>query len=139
MERPSFFNEAVCSLRTASLNLSLIPHSSLPASGSNFSGLGCTLIPGLINAHVHAFGNVQNLTDSLHFGVTTVLDMHSEPEYVIKLRRAAAERDDVADYRSCCHGATIRGGWPATMVTLEGKSEEVSSPPTYTKTRLTCF
>lgn len=100
--------------------------SSLPDDCIVVSGNGCTLLPGFIDAHVHVFDKVQNLADSLHYGVTTVLDMHSEPEYVKKLQQVVAQNDEVADYRSSCHGATIRGGWPEPMVKLDDKSEEVS-------------
>lgn len=110
--------------------------SSLPVDCKVVSGDGCTLLPGLIDAHVHAFDNVQNLADSLHYGVTTVLDMHSEPEYVKKLREVVAENDEVADYRSCCHGATVKGGWPEPMVKMNDESEEVSVPPRSFQTRL---
>lgn len=99
--------------------------SPLPVDCKFVSGNGCTLLPGFIDAHVHVFDNVQNLADSLHYGVTTVLDMHSEPEYVTKLQQVVAQNDEVADYRSCCHAATIRGGWPEPMVKLDDKSEEV--------------
>lgn len=99
---------------------------SLPKDCITVSGVGCTLVPGLIDAHVHSFDEVQTLAESLHFGVTTVLDMHSEPEYVAKMQQVAAQRDDVADYRSCCHAATVKGGWPAAIETLTDKSEKVS-------------
>lgn len=100
--------------------------SSLPDDCKVVSGKDCTLLPGFIDAHVHVFDNVQNLADSLHYGVTTVLDMHSEPEHVKKLQQVVAQNDEVADYRSCCLAATIRGGWPEPMIKLEDKSEEVS-------------
>lgn len=47
---------------------------------------GDTLIPGLIDAHVHGLGgNVQCLAQSLRFGVTTVCDMHNDPSDNAKL------------------------------------------------------
>lgn len=99
---------------------------SLPDDCITISGVGCTLVPGLIDAHVHSFDEVQTLEEALHFGVTTVMDMHSEPEYVAKLQKVVAQRDDIADYRSCCHAATIKGGWPATIETYADNSEQVS-------------
>lgn len=99
---------------------------SLPDDCITVSGVGCTLVPGLIDAHVHPFDKVQALEKSLDFGVTTVLDMHSEPEYVAKLQKVVAQRDDVADYRSCCHAATVKGGWPAAIETWADNSEKVS-------------
>ena len=41
---------------------------------------GGTLLPGLIDAHVHLVPGA--LTQSLNFGVTTVLDMFSTPDLV---------------------------------------------------------
>ncbi|MCJ1464238.1 hypothetical protein MMC07_002851 [Pseudocyphellaria aurata] len=98
--------------------------SSLPEGCITVSGVGCTLVPGLIDAHVHTFDEVQTLSQALHFGVTTVLDMFSEPNHVAKMLQVAAQRNDVADHKSCCHGATIKGGWPAAIETLFDKSAE---------------
>lgn len=105
----------------------------LPNDCITISGVGCTLVPGLIDAHVHSFDQVQTLTEALRFGVTTVLDMHSEPEYVAKLKQVAAQRDDVADYKSCCHAATVKGGWPAAIETLHDQSVKVSISLTVNK------
>lgn len=99
---------------------------SVPEGCISVSGVGCTLVPGLIDAHVHSFDEVETLSQALRFGVTTVLDMQSEPDFVAKMQQVAAQRNDVADYRSCCHAATIKGGWPAIMETLEDKSVKVS-------------
>ena len=90
------------------------------------SGSGSTLIPGIIDAHIHADkGRVLALEQSLRFGVTTVCDMHNEPPNVAKLKRIAGERRDVADFKSACLAATIDEGWPVPIVTLHDKSEEV--------------
>lgn len=41
---------------------------------------GHTVIPGLIDAHIHALGgNMDSIEQSLRFGVTTVCDMHNNP------------------------------------------------------------
>lgn len=98
------------------------PNSDVPI----VSGSGSTLIPGLIDAHIHADkGRVLALEQSLRFGVTTVCDMHNEPPNVAKLKRVAKERTDVADFKSSCLAATIDQGWPVPIVTLHDKSEEV--------------
>ena len=89
-------------------------------------GSGSTLIPGFIDVHIHADkGKVLALEQSLRFGVTTVCDMHNEPPNVAKLKKIAKERKDVADFKSSCLAATIDQGWPAPIVTLHDKSEEV--------------
>ena len=87
-----------------------------------------TLIPGLIDAHIHADeGKVLAIQQSLRFGVTTVLDMHNEPWNVTKLKKIAAERNDVADFKSACFAATVDKGWPEAIVIMHDQSEEVSS------------
>lgn len=91
-------------------------------------GAGKTVLPGLIDAHIHADkGKVLALEQSLRFGVTTVLDMHNEPHNVATLKKIARVRKDVADFKSACFGATIDHGWPAPIVLSGGASEEVCS------------
>lgn len=86
---------------------------------------GHTLLPGFIDAHIHADGgNVLALPQSLRFGVTTVCDMHNEPPNVIKLRKQAKDSDS-ADFKTCSLAATITGGWPEAVVVAHDKSEEV--------------
>lgn len=51
-------------------------------------GRGKTLLPGLIDSHVHAF---QGLDDPLLFGVTTQFDMFSAPQSTSDLRAAMAQ------------------------------------------------
>lgn len=90
------------------------------------SGSGFALVPGLIDAHIHADkGRVLAREQSLRFGVTTVLDMHNEPSNVAKLKKVAKEGKDVADFKSSCLAATVDQGWPAPIVTMHDKSEEV--------------
>lgn len=48
---------------------------------------GHTLIPGLIDSHIHGlFGNERSIEQSLRFGVCTVMDMHNEPHHIKKLQ-----------------------------------------------------
>jgi len=99
------------------------PSTDLPST----SAPGATLVPGLIDAHIHADkGRVLALEQSLRFGVTTVIDMHNEPKHVKSLKKTAKERHDVSDFKSSCYAATIDQGWPAPVVTRNDKSEEVS-------------
>ena len=52
------------------------------------SKAGYTLLPGLIDSHIHGLGgNVLSIEQSLRFGVTTVCDMHNEPEQIAKLKK----------------------------------------------------
>lgn len=74
---------------------------------------GGTVLPGLIDAHVHLVSGA--LAQSLTFGVTTVLDMFSEPDRVAGAKEQAASRPDVADVRSSGVGATAPGGHPSLM------------------------
>jgi imidazolonepropionase-like amidohydrolase len=69
-----------------------------------------TLLPGLIDAHVHTFGDA--LTDSLAFGVTTVIDMFTHEGLAAHFRReqAEGEADGRADIVSAGHVITAPGG-----------------------------
>jgi imidazolonepropionase-like amidohydrolase len=74
---------------------------------------GGTVLPGLIDAHVHLVPGA--LAQSLTFGVTTVLDMFSKPDLVARVKEEAGSRLDVADVRSSGIGATAPGGHPSLM------------------------
>ncbi len=74
---------------------------------------GGTVLPGLIDAHVHLVPGA--LAQSLTFGVTTVLDMFSQPDMVTRAKEEAASRPDVADVRTSGVGATAPGGHPSLM------------------------
>jgi cytosine/adenosine deaminase-related metal-dependent hydrolase len=93
-----------------------------------FSKPGHTVVPGFIDAHIHADkGQEIALYQSLKFGITTVMDMHNETVNVHKLKKLAAEnRDEAADFKAAGMAATIEGGWPMPVVTAHDKSEEVS-------------
>jgi imidazolonepropionase-like amidohydrolase len=81
----------------------------VPPGAEVIEGRGRTLLPGLIDCHVHA-GDVRALGQALAFGVTTELDMFSGPDIAARRRSLAASRDDVADIRSAVQGATPAGG-----------------------------
>ena len=74
---------------------------------------GGTVLPGLIDAHVHLVPGA--LAQSLTFGVTTVLDMFSKPDQVAAAKEQAGSRPDVADVRSSGVGATAPGGHPSMV------------------------
>jgi imidazolonepropionase-like amidohydrolase len=72
-------------------------------------GTGKTLLPGLIDAHVHAF---QGLADPLLFGVTTQLDMFSVPQSFrpVRAQMDAGKNTGAADLYSAGILATVPGG-----------------------------
>ena len=72
-------------------------------------GQGGTLMPGLMDAHSHTQTLFQ-LEETLRFGVTTIFDMATAPAAAKMLREAARTRDDVADFRSAVHLATMPKG-----------------------------
>ncbi|MET7277136.1 amidohydrolase family protein [Kribbella sp. NPDC005582] len=65
---------------------------------------GGTLLPGLIDAHVHLIPGASQLAAT--YGVTTLIDQFSQPELI------AAERAAGADFRTSSIGATAPGGHP---------------------------
>ncbi|KAI0179668.1 hypothetical protein GGR52DRAFT_208665 [Hypoxylon sp. FL1284] len=88
---------------------------------------GHTLIPGIIDGHIHAEANEDYtaLTQSLKFGITTVCDMHQEVEDIDKLRARATQDPDAADFKTSSQAATVTGGWPMAVITAFDKSEEM--------------
>jgi imidazolonepropionase-like amidohydrolase len=80
-----------------------------PAGAEIVDGRGRTLLPGLIDSHVHA-SDVRALGQALAFGITTELDMFSGPGLAARRRALAARRRDVADIRTALQGASAPGG-----------------------------
>ncbi|KAK4505194.1 hypothetical protein PRZ48_003157 [Zasmidium cellare] len=63
-------------------------------NGPTISKPGHTLIPGLIDAHVHVEpGHESGLAQSLRFGVTTMCDLGNAPFQLKRLRECAEEGD----------------------------------------------
>ena len=82
----------------------------LPEELPRLDGRGYTLIPGLIDGHVHSFGSTLN--DALRFGVTTVLDQSTMPDLVAAKRPAREQvgRSIEADLFSAGMAATAPDG-----------------------------
>lgn len=101
------------------------PVSSAPdLSVTTYSKPGHTLLPGLIDCHIHADkANPVALPQALRFGVTTVCEMHNELANVRKLKKQTLE-PDTASYKTCGQAATIENGWPIPVITAHDKSEE---------------
>ena len=83
----------------------------IPSDLVTFDGTGKTLLPGLIDAHVHAFDET-SLKDALRFGVTTELDMFSAVSFASarKAERDNYDKTDMADLYSAFTLVTSEGG-----------------------------
>lgn len=58
----------------------------VPPEVERIDGRGHTLLPGLIDAHVHTWGDAR--AQMLRFGVTTGIDMFSDPAALPEIRRS---------------------------------------------------
>jgi len=80
-------------------------------------GAGRTLLPGLIDAHVHLPDDAKSAAQqALKFGVTTQLDMFSAGERLKGIKKIEAE--DAPDYSAVFTagtGVTVAGGHPTQM------------------------
>lgn len=81
-----------------------------PKDVSTVDGRGKTLLPGLIDSHVHSWGEAQR--DALRFGVTTELDMLGDRHRLpaLKTARASLARTEDADLWSAGATVTAPGG-----------------------------
>jgi imidazolonepropionase-like amidohydrolase len=82
-----------------------------PASAEVIAGEGLTLLPGLIDSHVHVLWSA-HLTQALAYGVTTELDMFSSVQNSksIEEDQAAGKLSDEADLRTAGTLVTAPGG-----------------------------
>ncbi len=107
-------------------------HQVLPAAKDFIvvEGQGFTLLPGLIDSHVHAQvrpGTYPKVLEpALSNGITTLLDMHNNPDIVRELKEACSNSSLLPDLKSACYAATIDGGWPKPIVLHLDDSEPVS-------------
>jgi len=80
----------------------------LPAGNAKVvDGAGRTLLPGLIDAHVHVH-SAESLEQALTFGVTTELDMMMQPRLEAMLK--ATNSDNRASFFSAGNPVTAPGG-----------------------------
>lgn len=83
----------------------------VPADAQIVDASGATLLPGLIDAHVHT--STDSLRLALAFGVTTELEMQGAST---RFNRAHISGDDtMADVRSAGFGITPPGGHPSEL------------------------
>ena len=89
----------------------------VPANATVVDGRGRTLMPGLIDAHVHLSDSVEaDLRQAAALGVTTVLDMWSGAARYERIKALrAADAPQMADVRTAGGGATAPGGHPTQM------------------------
>lgn len=83
----------------------------VPAGAEVVDAAGATLLPGLVDAHVHT--NRASLALALRFGVTTQLEMQGT--HTRGNRTSIEEDDTVADVRSSGFAITPPGGHPAEL------------------------
>jgi cytosine/adenosine deaminase-related metal-dependent hydrolase len=91
-----------------------------PATGTTIiDGKGKMLMPGMIDAHVHA---MQGLDTALLFGVTTQLDMFTAPDMNkdAKAKTKAGGNSDITDLYSA--------GWLATVPNGHGTQFGIAVP-----------
>ncbi|WP_103336522.1 amidohydrolase family protein [Amycolatopsis sp. CA-126428] len=84
----------------------------VPDGAEVVDGRGATLLPGLIDAHVHS--SPGSLALALRFGVTTELEMQGMNTR--ENRAHITEDDTVADVRSAGFGITPPGGHPSELM-----------------------
>lgn len=104
-------------------------HGSAPAGARVVDGKGRTLLPGLIDSHVHVF---RKLEMPLVFGVTTEIDMFTDISLMQKIAKAMADGSNHggADVFSAGTLVTAPGGhgteYPIRIPTL-AKSEDAQA------------
>ncbi|MET7304492.1 amidohydrolase family protein [Embleya sp. NPDC005575] len=95
-----------------------------PAGAEVVDGSGATLLPGLIDAHVHT--SPPSLAMALRFGVTTELEMQGTNTR--DKRAGSGEDDTLADVRSAGFGLTPPGGHPSELFPPDFKRPGAGGP-----------
>ncbi len=104
------------------------PPSRTSSNATIIRGEGCMLLPGLIDSHTHVFCAIDGLKQCIPMGVTTVLDMHNEPDNVKYMKELCRASRNLPDVLSAYYAATIKDGWPRAIVKHHAPNPEVSSP-----------
>src|SRR5687767_9085629 len=85
---------------------------SVPKQATVIDAAGKTLLPGLIDAHTHSFGDPLEQAQALLFGVTTELDMFTNTRFAQSMReeQKAGKAASRADLFSAGTLVTAPGG-----------------------------
>lgn len=89
-----------------------VDQSQPPEGADVVDAAGATLLPGLIDGHVHT--SLEGLAMALGFGVTTELEMQGY--WTPEQRREIEESDDLADVRSALLALMAPGGHPSQLI-----------------------
>ena len=93
------------------------PATKAPDTPGLIDGTGKTLLPGLIDAHIHMGQQELGLEQAAALGVTTELDMWGDPKALGAIRQEIqrGEHPNAADFRTAGIGASVPGGHPSEM------------------------
>ncbi len=111
--------------RIRAVGPNVIPPSGLPV----IDGTGSTLLPGLIDAHAHAWAR-RDLERAAQFGVTTEMDMWTDRRFANRMRREQERTGapDRADHFSAINPATTPEGYPYNFTPDVVETPTLSSP-----------
>lgn len=92
--------------------IAFAPDAPIPGGFPIIDGVGKTLLPGLIDSHVHVFPGAQQ--DALRFGVTTEFDMFdlSHDFKAWRAQRTSLAKTNQSDTWAAGTGVTVKGGGP---------------------------
>ncbi|MEU7043996.1 amidohydrolase family protein [Streptomyces varsoviensis] len=91
----------------------------VPRDAAVVDGSGATLLPGLIDSHVHT--SKESLALALRFGVTTELEMQGY--WTPEQRTEVNEDDTIADVRSALIALMAKGGHPSELMNDLGEHD----------------
>ena len=75
-------------------------------------GQGATLLPGLIDSHIH-LDSIENLKKASYWGITTMLDMATQDTELVDSLRS---QHGLTDIRSCCRAGSPAGSYHASTM-----------------------
>ncbi len=93
---------------------------------SVIDGKGKYIIPGLINAHIHAT-KPEDLQNAIRIGVIAVIDLHQSSEERAAKLRSYRDSTTYASFYSAGFSATLPGGHPTQYGPIETISDSLSA------------